>query len=54
MTSCDWCKKECRDFYFCSIECQNAWLDQWEVKAEDCPCFMGGSCPTDYKHKEEA
>jgi hypothetical protein len=23
-------------------------------EAEDCPCFMGGSCPTDYEHKEEA
>ncbi len=24
------------------------------VLQESCPCFMGGSCPTDYKHKEEA
>lgn len=23
------------------------------VYEEECPCFMGGSCPTDYKHKEE-
>ena len=21
------------------------------VYEEECPCFMGGSCPTDYKHK---
>ena len=21
------------------------------VEEEDCPCFMGGSCPTDYEHK---
>jgi hypothetical protein len=20
---------------------------------EECPCFMGGSCPTDYKHEGE-
>ena len=24
------------------------------VDKEDCPCFYGGSCPTDYKHKEES
>ena len=23
------------------------------VDEEDCPCFYGGSCPTDYKHRLE-
>ena len=23
------------------------------VEEEDCPCFMGGSCPTDYKHVDK-
>ena len=23
------------------------------VNAEDCPCFYGGSCPSDYKHKDQ-
>ena len=22
------------------------------VDTEDCPCFYGSSCPTDYKHKD--
>lgn len=24
------------------------------VQEEDCPCFMGGSCPTDYKHEGDS
>ena len=23
------------------------------VDEEDCPCFMGGSCPTDYVHLDD-
>ena len=23
------------------------------VDEEACPCFYGGSCPTDYKHKSQ-
>jgi hypothetical protein len=23
------------------------------VNEEDCPCFYGGSCPSDYKHKDQ-
>lgn len=23
----------------------------WLVNEEECPCFLGGSCPTDGKHK---
>ena len=23
------------------------------VKEEDCPCFHGGSCPTDYRHADD-
>ena len=26
-------------------------MDTELVFEESCPCFMGGSCPTDYEHK---
>lgn len=34
------------------ITTSNFWNGQELVSAEACPCFTGGTCPTEGKHKE--
>ena len=43
---------ECGWVTECYPSCRiNKEVSNMLVNEEQCPCFYGGSCPTDYKHK---
>ena len=40
--------------YVKNLTCEHNEAGLYEVDKEDCPCFYGGSCPSNYQHKEDA
>jgi hypothetical protein len=58
---CDWCDvlTDCRSLFSADIwvmsicpECDQIPQPMLVPAQEECPCFMGGSCPTNYIHAE--